>query len=97
MPQAPASALSTMTSDVRRHILSLTRESSGTVTSKLSMDDTASDGGSVGSSVSLISVPSSDDEDEEDWQDSRAHLVTTPPRDAAEYIVLYDDNSSDEE
>lgn len=94
MPQAPASALSTVTSDVRRHILSLTRESSGTVRS---MDDTASDGGSVGSSVSLISVPSSDDEDEEDWQDSRAHLVTTPPRDAAEYIVLYDDNSSDEE
>jgi next-to-BRCA1 protein 1 len=100
MPQAPASALSTVASDVRRHMLSLTRESSDTATSKLSMDDTASDGGSIGSSVSLISVPSSDDEDEEDWQDSRAHLVTNPPqnpRDAGEYIVLYDDASSDEE
>lgn len=96
MPQAPASALSTAT---RQHILSLTRESSGTATSKLSID-TASDGGSVGSSVSLISVPSSDDEDEADWQDSRVHLVASPPhnaRDASEYIVLYDDASSDEE
>lgn len=100
MPQAPVSALSTVASDVRRHMLSLTRESSGTVTSKLSMDDTASDGGSIGSSVSLISVPSSDDEDEEDWQDSRTHLVANPPqnqRDPGDYIVLYDDTSSDEE
>jgi next-to-BRCA1 protein 1 len=104
MPQAAASAHSSGPSvlGLNRQIMSLTRESSATATSKLSMDDTASDGGSVGSSVSLISVPSSDedDEDEDDWQDSRAHLVVTPPqnsRDAAEYIVLYDDASSDEE
>jgi len=101
MPQAAASAHSTGPSIIglSRQIMSLTRESSTTATSKLSMDDTASDGGSVGSSVSLISVPSSD-EDEDDWQDSRAQVVVTPPqnsRDAAEYIVLYDDASSDEE
>jgi next-to-BRCA1 protein 1 len=77
-----------------------TRDSSIGTISKLSTDDAASDAGSVGSSVSLISVPSSEDEDAEDWQDSRSHVVTSSPEtltDAAEYIVLFDDASSDEE
>lgn len=76
---------------------SLTQDSSLTAGSKLSsMDDTASDAGSVASSISLISMPSSEDED---WQDSRTHLTTPPQvsRDAAEYIVLYDDSSSGED
>jgi next-to-BRCA1 protein 1 len=105
MPQSAGSARSTAPSDIAdplgsRHTFSLVRDSSIGTVSKLSTDDAASDAGSVGSSVSLISVPSSDDEDAEDWQDSRSHAPTTSPetlRDAAEYIVLFDDTSSDED
>jgi next to BRCA1 gene 1 protein len=106
MPQAAAFARSTAPSDLISHLPTFppTRDSSLTATSKLATDDAdaASDGGSIGSSVSLISVPSSDDEDAEDWQDSRSHVVTSPPeiqtmRDAGEYVVLFDDTSSDEE
>jgi len=62
-------------------------------------DDTVSDDGSDGSSVSLISVPSSDDDDDPAiWEDSRSHVVLLPPADRAraamEYVVLYDDSSS---
>jgi next-to-BRCA1 protein 1 len=104
MPQSAGSARSTAPSDLAgpqgsRHTFPLVRDSSIGTVSKLSTDDAASDAGSVGSSVSLISVPSSDDEDAEDWQDSRSHAPTSPEtlRDAAEYIVLFDDTSSDED
>lgn len=101
MPQSAASARSTAPSDAvgLHQALSLTRDSSLTAGSKPSIDDTASDNGSIGSSVSLISVPSSEDEDSVDWQDSRSHAEPTPPqsaRDAADYEILYD-TSSDEE
>lgn len=104
MPQSAGSARSTAPSDLAgplgsRHTFPLVRDSSIGTVSKLSMDDAASDAGSIGSSVSLISVPSSDDEDAEDWQDSRSHAPTSAEtlRDAAEYIVLFDDTSSDED
>lgn len=66
-------------------------------------DDAASDGGSDSSSVSLVSVPTS--EDEEDvalWEASRSLAVVGAPErprgaNALEYVVLYDDISSDEE
>ncbi|KAF8846127.1 hypothetical protein BDN67DRAFT_1006603 [Paxillus ammoniavirescens] len=44
---------------------------------------------SDGSSVSLVSVPTSDDEDAE-WQDTRSHS------EPLEYVVLYDSNSEAE-
>ena len=97
MPQAAASAHSNAPSDIQ-HNQQAFPHSSITAESKLSTDDDASDGGSIGSSVSLISVPSSDDD--EDWQDSRSRGATSSPetlRDATEYIVLFDDTSSDEE
>jgi next-to-BRCA1 protein 1 len=63
-------------------------------------DDSASDNGSDGSSVSLISIPSSEDDDDPTiWEDSRTHAVLLPPdraRAGLEYVVLYDDSSSDE-
>jgi len=63
-------------------------------------DDATSDNGSDGSSVSLISIPSSDDDDDPTiWEDSRSHVVLPTPdraRAAMEYVVLYDDSSSDE-
>ena len=103
MPQSAASARSIAQSDLtdlqgNQQAFPLTRNLSLPV-SKSSVDDTTSDGGSIGSSVSLISVPS-EDEDEDDWRDSRSHVVNPSPenfRDAAEYIVLFDDTSSDEE
>lgn len=99
MPQGAASVHSTVPSAVaginKHHAaMSLTQQSSITAASKA--DDNASDNGSVGSSVSLISIPSSEDAD---WEDSRSEVVITPPqssRDATDYIVLYD-TSSDEE
>jgi len=105
MPQSAGSTHSTAPSDLAGpqgsgHTFPLVRDASIGTVSKLSTDDTASDAGSVGSSVSLISVPSDDDdEDVEDWQDSRSHVPTSPEtlRDAAEYIVLFDDESSDED
>jgi len=107
MPQSAASARSIAQSDLtdlhsNQQTFPLTRDLSLPV-SKSSVDDATSDGGSIGSSVSLISVPSSEDEDEdvdEDWHDSRSHVVNSSPenfRDAAEYVVLFDDTSSDEE
>ncbi|KAF9225555.1 hypothetical protein BS17DRAFT_807785 [Gyrodon lividus] len=44
---------------------------------------------SDGSSLSLVSIPTSDDEDGE-WQDTRSHS------EPLEYVVLYDSNSEDE-
>jgi hypothetical protein len=62
-----------------------------TASSKLpSDDDTDTD------SVSLVSVPSSDEDD--DWEDSRSVLTPAEPaRPGTEYVVLYDDSSSEEE
>jgi len=105
MPQAAASAHSTAPLDLagiqqNQRTFPSSRDSSITAASKLSTDDAASDSGSIGSSVSLIDIYSSDDEDAADWQDSRSLVVTSPPetlRDAAEYIVLFDDTSSEEE
>jgi len=105
MPQAAASTRSTAPSDLmgiqqNQQTFPPSRDSSITSASRLSMDDAVSDNGSIGSSVSLIDVCSSDDEDAADWQDSRTHVVTSPPetlRDAADYIVLFDDTSSEEE
>ncbi|KDQ31174.1 hypothetical protein PLEOSDRAFT_1111699 [Pleurotus ostreatus PC15] len=82
---------------------------SATVSLASTNTDVASDAGSVGSDVSLISMPSSsvadfdDDEDEEDeavvWEDSRSHFSNErPPTNAEniEYVLLFDDNSSEE-
>ncbi|KAH7923239.1 hypothetical protein BV22DRAFT_1036572 [Leucogyrophana mollusca] len=55
------------------------------------MADATDDGDSDGSSVSLVSIPSSDDDDSAEWQDSRSHV------EPLEYVVLYDSNSSEEE
>jgi next-to-BRCA1 protein 1 len=51
--------------------------------------DEVEDSESDNSSVSLVSVPTSDDEDAE-WQDTRTHS------EPLEYVVLYDSNSDDE-
>ncbi|KIK99466.1 hypothetical protein PAXRUDRAFT_822705 [Paxillus rubicundulus Ve08.2h10] len=51
--------------------------------------DEVGDCESDGSSVSLVSVPTSDDGDAE-WQDTRSHS------EPLEYVVLYDSNSEDE-
>ena len=59
-----------------------------------------SDTGTDSDSVSLISIPSDDDDDESAWEDSRSHVMVTPPAEGVargmEYVVLYD-SSSDEE
>jgi hypothetical protein len=71
-----------------------------TVKTETTADDAISDVGSDASSVSLISVPSSEDEDDEIWQDSRSHVVVPEPeraRAAMEYVVIYDEGSSEEE
>ncbi|KAG9314139.1 hypothetical protein JVU11DRAFT_4924 [Chiua virens] len=52
------------------------------------MTDEVEDPGSDMSSVSLVSVPTSDDEDAE-WQDTRTHS------EPLEYVVLYDSNSEE--
>jgi len=74
--------------------------SHATAVSRLTLEDAVSDDGSDASSVSLISVPSSEDvEDDEVWQDSRSHVVVTSPeraRAALEYVVLYDESSEEE-
>ncbi|KAG5219879.1 zz type zinc finger domain-containing protein [Salix suchowensis] len=81
---------------------------SATVSLASTNTDIASDAGSVGSDVSLISMPSSgvaefDDEDEEDeavvWEDSRSHFSNERPppnTENVEYVLLFDDNSSEE-
>lgn len=69
--------------------------------------DEASENGSEDSSISLISMPSSDED--EIWEDTRVNVASTPvergpehsteqEREAEEFVVLYDDaNSSEEE
>jgi next-to-BRCA1 protein 1 len=52
--------------------------------------DVTDDGASDGSSVSLVSVPSSDDY-ASDWQDTRSQPENL------EYVVLYDSNGSEDE
>jgi next-to-BRCA1 protein 1 len=103
MPQS-APVRSTAPSDVANgNILqqasSLPQVSPVTAASRLATDDAASDNGSDASSVSLISVPSSEDDiDQAEWEDSRSHvLVPSPARAGMEYVVLYDESSSDEE
>lgn len=56
--------------------------------SSKTVTDEVEDPGSDISSVSLVSVPTSDDEDAE-WQDSRTHS------EPLEYVVLYDSNSEE--
>lgn len=56
----------------------------------------ASESGSDTSSVSLISVPSSEDDDEALWQDSRAH-GSEAAEDPSRYVVLYDEQTSSDE
>ena len=74
-----------------------------TAASRITTDYAASDNGSDASSVSLISVPSSeDDSDEDDWEASRSHVLVPPPGPGRgltgmEYVVLYDESSSSEE
>jgi next-to-BRCA1 protein 1 len=51
-------------------------------------------------SVSLMSVPSSDEDDDSAWEDSRSQVVgaaAAQARTGMEYVVLYDDSTSDEE
>jgi hypothetical protein len=66
--------------------------------------DAVSEYGSEASSVSLISVPTSasseDDVQDALWEDSRASVHVEPVgdnRDEGEYVVLYDDSTSDDE
>jgi next-to-BRCA1 protein 1 len=95
MPQSAASAHSTIASDVALRS-AFNRPSSRTATSKPSIDITTSGSSSPDSSISLISLPVSSEDD--DWEESRSRIVTRPqsPREAAEYVVLYE-TSSDEE
>jgi next-to-BRCA1 protein 1 len=64
-------------------------EPSYSSTSKPATDGT-DDGASDGSSVSLVSVPSSDDYGS-DWQDTHSQPENL------EYVVLYDSNDSEDE
>ncbi|KII93409.1 hypothetical protein PLICRDRAFT_35617 [Plicaturopsis crispa FD-325 SS-3] len=61
----------------------------------------AYEGSDDGSEISVISMPSSsDDEDDAIWEDSRSHVVVSPRehvRAGMEYVLLYDENSSEEE
>jgi next-to-BRCA1 protein 1 len=76
-------------------------EEKGVATSTISLSPVtapskpASEIGSDSDSVSLMSVPSSEDDDEFAWEDSRLHAEEG--RSAMEYVVLYDDSSSEEE
>ncbi|KAF9469784.1 hypothetical protein BDZ94DRAFT_1286368 [Collybia nuda] len=66
--------------------------------SKPSTDaDQSDDGMSDGSSVSLISMPSSEDLDDTVWEDSRSQVTVEQVSQAMEYVLLYDDNTSDED
>jgi len=84
MPQSAASVQSAPSNRLHR---ALTLDSE---VSKMSNDDSVSEAGSIGSSVSLISVPSSE-EDHPAWQDASS------PHEArgADFVVVY--ASSDEE
>lgn len=77
-----------------------------TAASRLTTDYAASDNGSDASSVSLVSVSPSISCSEEaeweeaEWEDSRSQVMVSQPdgsRAGMEYVVLYDENSSDEE
>ena len=57
-------------------------------------DDTDEDDMSDSSSVSMVSLPTSDDEDAALWTDSRRQVTTEHGTD---YVLLYDDNTSDED
>jgi len=57
-------------------------------------DDTDEDDVSDSSSVSMVSLPTSDDEDAALWTDSRRQVATEHGTD---YVLLYDDNTSDED
>ena len=96
MPQGAATAHSTIASDVAALARRLAVDpSSRTATSKPSIDITTSGSSSPDSSISLISLPVSSEDD--DWEDSRSHIITPQsPREATEYVVLYE-TSSDEE
>lgn len=68
-----------------------------TAPSKPASEDGGSDHGSDGSSVSLISIPSSSDDDLATWEDSRSHVEPERARTGMEYVVLYDDSSEESE
>lgn len=60
-------------------------------------DDSVSEAGSDTSSISLVSIPGSlEDDDEAEWQDSRDVPTGNVPE-TEEYVVLYDDHSSEED
>lgn len=70
----------------------LTEEQRSATTASTVDDDTASV--SDGSSISLVSVPSSEDEtDDVIWQDSRSTVQGSPE----EYVILFDEQESSEE
>lgn len=67
---------------------------------KPSTDATSVGGSSIGSSVSLISVPASETEDDVAWEDSRSQAIQSPSAQGARamnYVVLYDDESSSDD
>jgi next-to-BRCA1 protein 1 len=69
--------------------------------SRISTDDSISELGSDTSSVSILSVPSTDGDEEDDavWDESRSHVAVMEPervRAAMEYVVIYDDSSEEE-
>lgn len=72
---------------------------SGASTLIMSDDDNISESGSDASSISLISMPSSEDEDAAVWEDSRSQTSAERAAQAGamDYVLLYDENSSSEE
>jgi next-to-BRCA1 protein 1 len=68
-----------------------TESTVGTATSSAATARTESAEGS--DSASLISIPSSNDDDESAWEDSRSHVLVSPP---VQYVVLYDSSSEEE-
>ena len=71
------------------------RNTDGATTEHL--DDTDEDDVSDSSSVSMVSLPTSDDEDAALWTDSRRQVTTEHGFPGADYVLLYDDNTSDED
>ena len=68
-----------------------------TARSKPETEDSVSEADSDTSSISLVSIPASLDEEEEEWQDSEDVATRNVPEETEEYVVLYDENSSEEE
>jgi len=61
-------------------------------------DDTDEDDMSDSSSVSMVSLPTSDDEEDAAlWTDSRRQVTTEHAFQGTDYVLLYDDNTSDED